>query len=92
MTASQLATYDEFKKGILRAGWGGDGLGTHFAASLMSGLVATTVCSPVDVIKTRVMAAQKGAGGVWEVLGGAVRKEGVRWMFKGWGPSFARLG
>ncbi|KAF8420120.1 mitochondrial carrier domain-containing protein [Tirmania nivea] len=92
MTASQLATYDEFKTLILGAGLGSDGVGTHFAASLMSGLVATTVCSPVDVVKTRVMVGQEKGVGVLSVLKATVRKEGVRWVFRGWVPSFARLG
>ncbi|RPB27999.1 mitochondrial carrier [Terfezia boudieri ATCC MYA-4762] len=92
MTASQLATYDEFKKLILGAGLGGDGIGTHFAASLLSGLVATTVCSPVDVVKTRVMVGQGKGVGVLSVLKTTVRKEGLRWVFRGWVPSFARLG
>lgn len=92
MTASQLATYDEFKKLILTTGLAGDGVGTHFASSLLSGLVATTVCSPVDVIKTRVMAKKGKGGGVLHVLGETVKKEGISWVFKGWIPSFARLG
>ena len=92
MTASQLATYDEFKKLILGTGLGGDGVGTHFAASLMSGLVATTVCSPVDVVKTRVMVGQGKGVGVLSVLKATVRSEGIRWVFRGWVPSFARLG
>jgi len=32
-----------------------DNVTTHFSASLLAGLVATTVCSPFDVIKTRIM-------------------------------------
>ena len=104
MTASQLASYDFFK-GLLvthtgttaAAGWFGESdLATHFTASGAAGFVATTVCSPVDVIKTRVMSARKQEGhkgaGVIEVLRHALRTEGIGWMWRGWIPSFVRLG
>jgi dicarboxylate transporter 10 len=32
-----------------------DDIYTHFTSSLMAGLVATTVASPMDVVKTRMM-------------------------------------
>jgi dicarboxylate transporter 10 len=35
-------------------------LGTHFVCSNVAGLVATFICSPVDVVKTRVMNAKRG--------------------------------
>lgn len=72
-----------------------DGLGVHFLASLWSGLVATTVCSPVDVVKTRVMSAHHGDGtgvGIWELVRDTTRREGWGWMWRGWVPSFVRLG
>jgi solute carrier family 25 (mitochondrial dicarboxylate transporter), member 10 len=43
MTAGQLASYDEFKKLLLKTGLMGDSLTTHFTASFMAGFVATTV-------------------------------------------------
>ena len=57
----------------------------------MAGFVATTVCSPVDVIKTRVMSAKEKAG-IWQLLSNIVKNEGFTWVFKGWVPSFIRLG
>lgn len=93
MTASQLASYDSFKRLLLGTPSLGlkDDLTTHFTASFMAGFVATTVCSPVDVIKTRVMSA-KGKSSIVAVVLEMVKKEGVRWAFKGWVPSFIRLG
>lgn len=91
MTASQLATYDQFKAYLLLVPFFSDGLLTHFTASLLSGLVATTICSPVDVIKTRVMASHDSHG-IVHLLTDITRNEGVRWMFRGWVPSFMRLG
>lgn len=95
MTASQLASYDTFK-GICISKFGmADNLTTHFMSSFMAGFMATTVCSPVDVIKTRIMhanpAESKGQGMVGLVKE-IFKKEGFTWMFRGWTPSFIRLG
>lgn len=91
MTASQLASYDIFKQGLLNNTSLSDNLTTHFLASFCAGFVATTVCSPVDVIKTRVMSAHEGTS-VFTLLPEIMRNEGVGWMFRGWVPSFIRLG
>lgn len=94
MTASQMVSYDEFKLLLV------NGLGlpeaaryTHFSASLLAGLVATTVCSPVDVVKTRVMeASHSHEGGAFKILKNAVKSEGIKFAFRGWLPAFIRLG
>lgn len=93
MTASQLASYDGFKRALLDAKSlkMKDDLTTHFSASLLAGFVATTICSPVDVIKTRVMSAKEKSN-MSTLLVDIYRKEGLTWMFKGWVPSFIRLG
>ncbi|KAL2257183.1 hypothetical protein VTK26DRAFT_553 [Humicola hyalothermophila] len=92
MTASQLASYDVFKRTLLRLTPMRDNLATHFSASFLAGVVAATVTSPVDVIKTRVMSATNGNHGVVTTLKEIYAAEGLRWMFKGWVPSFLRLG
>ena len=92
MTSSQLASYDVFKRTLVAYCGMADGVTTHFPASLAAGVVAATVTSPVDVVKTRVMSAKGGDVGLVEVLRGLYRAEGMRWMFKGWVPSFLRLG
>ncbi|KAL8679106.1 MAG: hypothetical protein Q9186_004601 [Xanthomendoza sp. 1 TL-2023] len=91
MTASQLASYDGFKRLILDHTAFEDDTATHFSASFLAGLLATTVCSPVDVVKTRIMSAREQEG-LKGLLGRIYRVEGVGWMFKGWVPSFVRLG
>ncbi|KAK7921170.1 hypothetical protein PG985_009192 [Apiospora marii] len=91
MNASQLASYDTFKGLLIQNTPMGDTTTTHFASSLLAGFVATTVCSPVDVIKSRVMSAT-GKQGMVSLLSEIYAKEGVTWMFKGWVPSFLRLG
>jgi len=91
MTASQLASYDGFKRTLIQNTPLKDDLTTHFTASFLAGFVATTVCSPVDVIKTRVMSASESQG-LAKLLADVYRLEGVGWMFRGWVPSFIRLG
>lgn len=91
MTASQLASYDSFKSLLLTHTSLTDNLTTHFSASIMAGFVATTICSPVDVIKTRVMSAKESEG-LAKLLARIYRVEGARWMWRGWVPSFIRLG
>jgi dicarboxylate transporter 10 len=91
MTASQLASYDIFKSMLLKKTDMKDNLTTHFTASLMAGFVATTICSPVDVVKTRVMSATEHTS-IVTLLRQTTRKEGLIWMFRGWVPSFIRLG
>ncbi|KAJ4368987.1 Mitochondrial dicarboxylate transporter [Neocucurbitaria cava] len=91
MTVGQLATYDGFKRVLLDYTPLVDNLTTHFTASFLAGFVATTICSPVDVIKTRVMSSHDSKGIVRHVTE-IMKAEGFRWMFKGWVPSFIRVG
>lgn len=91
MTASQLASYDSFKRALIQHTPLGDTLTTHFAASFLASVVAATVTSPIDVIKTRVMSASTKQG-LFALMGDIYRAEGLGWMFKGWVPSFLRLG
>jgi solute carrier family 25 (mitochondrial dicarboxylate transporter), member 10 len=93
MTASQLASYDVFKRLLLAHTSLSDNLTTHFTASLAAGFVATTICSPVDVIKTRIMSTTSTRKkSIIKLVGDIYRAEGLGWMFRGWVPSFIRLG
>ncbi|KAJ4424519.1 Mitochondrial dicarboxylate transporter [Gnomoniopsis sp. IMI 355080] len=92
MTASQLASYDTFKKMLLWYTPMTDNLATHFTASFLAGVTAATATAPVDVIKTRVMSASGKSIGIGTLLRELFAKEGAAWMFKGWVPSFLRLG
>ncbi len=91
MTSSQLASYDTFKQTMTQRFGMPDNIGTHFISSLAAGFVATTICSPVDVVKTRIMSAG-GKIGILSLLKETTRQEGLIWMFRGWVPSFMRLG
>jgi len=97
MNVSQVGSYDYFKHLLLGTPvpWIGyqfqDNLLLHTVASCAAGTVATTVCAPADVVRSRVM-AHSGEEGVFEILKESLRKEGPRFLFKGWTPAFMRLG
>jgi solute carrier family 25 (mitochondrial dicarboxylate transporter), member 10 len=91
MTSSQLASYDIFKQTMIYRFHMPDNIGTHFLSSLAAGFVATTICSPVDVVKTRIMSAG-GKMPILSLLRETTLREGWIWMFRGWVPSFVRLG
>ncbi|GAA5989464.1 hypothetical protein JCM11641_007312 [Rhodosporidiobolus odoratus] len=91
MSASQLSTYDIFKNLILSTGLIGDGLGLYFASSFMAGTVATTICAPFDVIKTRIMNASGASTSISSIIAHSFKTEGASWMFKGWTPAWIRL-
>ncbi|KAK4703850.1 hypothetical protein P7C70_g2364, partial [Phenoliferia sp. Uapishka_3] len=82
--------YDIFKNAILKTGQMDDGLALHFTSSSLAGTVATTVCAPFDVIKSRMMNAAS-AESVGVVIARAFKQEGFSWLFKGWTPAWIRL-
>lgn len=86
LTAAQCASYDEIKRGLMHYGGLGDSFTTHLTSSMITGLVSTTVTTPIDVVKTQIM-----------VRGGQFRMEylyaeGISGLMKGWGASYMRLG
>ncbi|RXW14119.1 hypothetical protein EST38_g11736 [Candolleomyces aberdarensis] len=80
MNASQLASYDFFKAELLKTKYFEDNIACHFTASFAAGTVATTVCSPADVLKSTLT-----------VIRQSMAKEGAMFMFKGWVPAWTRL-
>jgi dicarboxylate transporter 10 len=92
MNASQLASYDYFKAELLRTGYFKDNINLHFTASFAAGTVATTVCSPADVLKSRIMnASGPGSSSTLAVIRNSFKNEGAMFMFKGWVPAWSRL-
>ncbi|XP_061353478.1 mitochondrial uncoupling protein 5-like [Gastrolobium bilobum] len=98
VTASQLASYDQFKEMILEKGVMRDGLGTHVTASFAAGFVAAVASNPVDVIKTRVMnmkvepGAEPPYAGALDCALKTVRAEGPMALYKGFVPTISRQG
>jgi solute carrier family 25 oxoglutarate transporter 11 len=96
VTASQLPSYGVCKRWLLSKGFS-DSIGTHFAASTFSGLVATVVTCPVDVVKTRIMnmrsPGRDGAAQYTSAFNCAVATvhiEGLRGLYKGFAATFVR--
>ncbi|CAE6427251.1 unnamed protein product [Rhizoctonia solani] len=57
-----------------------------------NGTVATTVCSPADVLKSRIMnASGPGSTSTLAVIRTSIQNEGPMFMFKGWVPAWMRL-
>jgi len=92
MNSSQLASYDFFKAELLKTKYFDDNIACHFTASFAAGTVATTVCSPADVLKSRIMnASGPGSSSTIGVIRSSLATEGPMFMFKGWLPAWSRL-
>lgn len=89
MNASQLVSYDFFKDSLLSSGMLGNGMPLHILSSALSGTVATTICAPADVVKSRVMNASGNEGPV-KLLVESFKREGPRFLFKGWLPAWSK--
>ncbi|EEB89378.1 hypothetical protein MPER_12527 [Moniliophthora perniciosa FA553] len=97
MTASQVGSYDYFKSVLLNKQIPftnyqlRDSLLLHSIASCLAGTLATTVCSPVDVLRSRVMSSSSNYSAI-QILKRSLEMEGPKFLFKGWTPAFIRLG
>ncbi|BDA51103.1 probable mitochondrial uncoupling protein 2 [Coccomyxa sp. Obi] len=92
LTASQCATYDDTKRLWMRTtGWR-DGLGTHVGVSMITGLAATTITQPVDMVKTHMYCNGSKYANPLSCAADLFAKEGARGFFKGWTANYARLG
>jgi solute carrier family 25 (mitochondrial dicarboxylate transporter), member 10 len=92
MTSSQLASYDYFKKLLKQiTEQTGEHAAIQLSASLLASLVATTLCSPMDVIRSHLMGSS-GQQSPITIVRELTKIDGFRWLFAGWLPSFIRLG
>ena len=92
----ELTCYDQAKHFIIRKQICDDNLYAHTLASVASGLSATTLSCPADVVKTRMMNQGKEGKALYrssyDCLVKTVRHEGIRALWKGFLPTWARLG
>ncbi|XP_047157662.1 mitochondrial uncoupling protein 3 [Vigna umbellata] len=94
----ELACYDHAKQFVIRSRIADDNVYAHTLASIMSGLAATSLSCPADVVKTRMMnqAAKKEGkylyNSSYDCLVKTVKVEGIRALWKGFFPTWARLG
>ncbi|XP_075320550.1 mitochondrial brown fat uncoupling protein 1 isoform X3 [Odontesthes bonariensis] len=93
VNCTELVTYDLIKEAILRHNLLSDNLPCHFVSAFGAGFVTTVIASPVDVVKTRYMNSPPGQyksaiNCAWTMM----TKEGPTAFYKGFVPSFLRLG
>ncbi|PKA65638.1 Mitochondrial uncoupling protein 3 [Apostasia shenzhenica] len=95
----ELSCYDQAKRLIIRHEIFDDNVFAHTLASISSGLCATTLSCPADVIKTRMMNQASGKDhdklvyrNSYDCLMKTVKFEGVLALWKGFFPTWARLG
>ncbi|XP_053791652.1 mitochondrial uncoupling protein 3 isoform X2 [Vidua chalybeata] len=93
INCGELVTYDLLKDALLRAQLMTDNIPCHFVAAFGAGFCATVVASPVDVVKTRYMNASPGQyRNALSCLLALLMQEGPAGLYKGFVPSFLRLG
>ncbi|XP_069496236.1 dicarboxylate carrier SLC25A8 [Ambystoma mexicanum] len=93
VNCTELVTYDLIKDMLLKSNLMTDTLPCHFTSAFGAGFCTTVIASPVDVVKTRYMNSAPGQYG--SALNCALtmfRKEGPKAFYKGFMPSFLRLG
>ncbi|KAI4351238.1 hypothetical protein L6164_005615 [Bauhinia variegata] len=94
----ELSCYDHAKQFVIKNKIAEDNIYAHTLASITSGLAATSLSCPADVVKTRMMnqaASTEGKvlySGSYDCLVKTVKVEGIRALWKGFFPTWARLG
>ncbi|XP_010527931.1 PREDICTED: mitochondrial uncoupling protein 3 [Tarenaya hassleriana] len=89
----ELACYDHAKSFVIQSNISEDNIYAHTLASIMSGLASTALSCPADVVKTRMMNQSKDDyRNSYDCLVKTVRYEGTRALWKGFFPTWARLG
>ena len=92
VTAAQLAAYDGSKRALAARGMR-EGLPLHAAAAMAAGIAASAAVAPLDLAKSRIMAAGAGSTSVRRVLLRALREEGgPRALTRGFSLAWLRLG
>ncbi|KAG5846559.1 hypothetical protein ANANG_G00116280 [Anguilla anguilla] len=93
-----LTTYDTVKHFLLRNTPLKDNSLCHALASTCSGLVAATMGTPADVVKTRIMNQPRDSNGrgilyksSTDCLMKSVKGEGLRSLYKGFLPTWMRM-
>lgn len=104
MNTAQLVSYDSGKYELIRRfGMDRDSGWTHLAASIISGVVTTVANNPIDMIRTRIMnqpttpastpsAAVRTYRNPFQAFWLITRTEGFASLYKGFVPSYIRMG
>jgi len=91
LNAGQLAVYSDAKE-RLRSTLGLTGIPLQFSSSLVASVVATAMCCPADVVKSRMQNMQGGEySGVADCVKKMVKHEGPLSLWKGYTPAMIKL-
>jgi hypothetical protein len=98
MYGTSCAAYDHAKHLLVTSGGtffeGEKSMRAHVASSAMSGLIASLVSTPFDVIKTRIINQPNHSStytGPLDCIVKTIRTEGVFALYKGFAPTYLRL-
>ncbi|XP_072913325.1 mitochondrial uncoupling protein 4 isoform X3 [Hemitrygon akajei] len=98
VSLGDLTTYDTVKYFLLRNTALKDGSLCHALSSICAGLVAATMGTPADVIKTRIMNQTRDKQGrgllytsTYDCLKQTIKREGLLSLYKGFLPIWARM-
>uniref|UniRef100_H0WLQ1 Uncoupling protein 3 n=1 Tax=Otolemur garnettii TaxID=30611 RepID=H0WLQ1_OTOGA len=93
VNCAEMVTYDIIKEKLLDYRLFTDNFPCHFVSAFGAGFCATLVASPVDVVKTRYMNSPPGQYlSPLDCMLKLVAQEGPTAFYKGFTPSFLRLG
>ncbi|XP_057583977.1 mitochondrial brown fat uncoupling protein 1 isoform X3 [Hippopotamus amphibius kiboko] len=93
INCTELVTYDLMKTALVRNKLLADDVPCHFVSAVIAGFCTTVLSSPVDVVKTRFVNSPPGQyTSVPNCAMTMLTKEGPLAFFKGFVPSFLRLG
>lgn len=85
-TATQLAGYDTIKRELMVRTSMKDDVPLHLTASCLAGFLSTFICSPFDVVKSRLITG-KSSSTLPILFARIVKQEGATWMFRGMTPA-----
>ncbi|CAF0720247.1 unnamed protein product [Rotaria sordida] len=100
----ELALYDSVKQQLIFRFNSSDTIGTHFLSSFIAGFAGALASTPIDVIRTRLMnqenlqshgklpLSSKPYNGIIDCFIKTTRNEGFLALYKGFIPSWLRLG
>jgi len=96
VTVGHLAAYDSIKHSLIKTGSFKDNVITQLTASIIAAFLSSVLSEPIDVAKTRMMNMARTSSGVplysstLDCLRKTVASEGIRGLYKGLTPTFAR--
>ncbi|KAI4456767.1 mitochondrial dicarboxylate carrier-related [Holotrichia oblita] len=99
VTSGDIGGYDFVKKFILNTWDVPDNRSLHVVTSLLSGLFASAIGAPADVVMTRTFNQRYSDTGKslvyssgWDIVKKSVRNEGILSLYKGFIPLYVKCG